>query len=103
MIKINNNCYFGMVSKIHSIYKAVLNHHKFKIYKSDDGEWHLYLVLKTKYDEEHFLNNYKKLKDIKWEFAKNLPQLQVYMDNLEDGLLMRSETKKNFYNFKVAQ
>ena len=44
MIKIDNNCYLSMVSK-KGIYQIVSNHHKFKIYKSDDGEWHLYLVL----------------------------------------------------------
>ena len=89
-------------SKYNPIYEFSFNNHNFQIVKSDDNEWHLKLILKTKYDDTHFLNNYKTIKQIKYDFEKHIEQIQVFMNNLEDGLLMRNENKKNFYNFKVA-
>ena len=100
MKQLNENCYFSMVSKIHGIYQIVLNHHKFKIYKSDDGEWHLYLCLITRYDDKHFLNNYKTLKDIKYDFQKNLKQLKVYMEEVSRHLKFTDELLDS-YDFSL--
>ena len=91
-----------MISGKNGIYQIMLNHHKFRVVKADDGEWHLYLQLKSKHDEEHFVNNYPRLKDVKFDFSKNLPQLQVYMDFIKDHLILQGH-KEDFYNFKVAQ
>ena len=90
------------INKGFAIYECCLNHHKFRVVKADDGEWHLYLKLKSKHDEEHFVNNYTRLKDVKWEFSKNLSQLQVYMDIIKDHLIMQGH-KEDFYDFKVVK
>ena len=34
------------------------------------------------------------MEGIKYDFEKHIEQIQVFMNNLEDGLLMRNENKK---------
>tara|TARA_R100001230_G_C5525357_1_gene61158 strand:+ start:249 stop:536 length:288 start_codon:yes stop_codon:yes gene_type:complete len=90
------------ISKHHAIYQFQYNHHVFRIYKSDDGEWHLYLLLKTNYDDQHFMNNYKTLKEIKYDFQKNLEQVKVYMEELEKHLNLTHKLEDN-YDFSLEK
>ena len=90
------------ISKHHAIYQFQYNHHVFRIYKSDDREWHLYLLLKTNYDDQHFMNNYKTLKEIKYDFQKNLEQVKVYMEELQKHLNLTHKLEDN-YDFSLEK
>ena len=90
------------ISKHHAIYQFQYNYHVFRIYKSDDREWHLYLLLKTNYDDQHFMNNYKTLKEIKYDFQKNLEQVKVYMEELQKHLNLTHKLEDN-YDFSLEK